>query len=85
MISRNIFGNADCIQKTENKLLAFSSGAHRCPGSNLSLSIIEEVLNAIITKSPDIRIDSKQATHYKNHTYIANDAIKDSLNFLIEV
>jgi cytochrome P450 len=44
--------------------VSFSAGHHRCLGSPLAKIEIEEILNTIAERMPDLRIDEGQSVRY---------------------
>jgi cytochrome P450 len=67
------FADPDAIDLTRrpNRHVAFGSGLHRCIGAPLARIELEVVLDTVLRRLPDLRIDDKATCSYPNTGVVA--------------
>jgi cytochrome P450 len=61
-----IFENPETVDvaRSPNRHIAFGAGRHRCIGSNIARVMFEEMMDQVLNRIPDYRIDYSQAKRY---------------------
>ncbi len=61
-----VFSNPDEVRldRDASRHLTFGIGTHRCPGAHLARAMFQEMMNQVLTRLPDYRVDHENVIGY---------------------